>query len=250
MVYYFYMHNDETQKPVVNLPAKELNIEPITLHEVEDEMHKRVSLIDKEFNRGFDFIKTQKKSVTFFGSARLNENSEHYKRATRIAHKLSNAGFSIMTGGGPGIMEAANRGAFEAEGPSLGLNIKLPHEQVRNPYVTEDAEFYYFFIRKVMLSFSAEAYIFFPGGFGTCDEFFEILTLVQTRKIENVPIFLVGNEYWGAVKQFMIDHMLKLGTIEKDDIDLFTITEDEDKIVEAISKVPIRDGVRLHHKSI
>jgi len=243
------MHNEESDKPIVNLPAKELNIEPITLHEIEDEMHKRVSLIDQEFNRGFDFIKTQPRTVTFFGSARLKEDNEHYQRARRIALKLAQAGFSVVTGGGPGIMEAANRGAFEAEGRSLGLNIKLPHEQVRNPYVTDDVEFYYFFIRKVMLSFSAEAYVFFPGGFGTCDEFFEILTLVQTKKIENVPIFLVGNAYWSSLKQFMIDNMLTNKTIDKDDLNLFTITEDEDMIVEAIKKVPTRDGVRLHHKA-
>lgn len=241
------MHNDESDKPIVNLPAKELNIEPITLLEIEDEMKKRVSLIDKEFNRGFDFIKNQPKSVTFFGSARLPESNEHYQRARRIAAKLAALGFSVMSGGGPGIMEAANRGAFEAEGRSLGLNIKLPHEQVRNPYVTDDVEFYYFFIRKVMLSFSAEAYLFFPGGFGTMDEFFEILTLVQTKKIVRVPIFLVGNEYWGALKQLMIDQLLTNKTIDKDDLDLFTITEDEDMIVEAVKKVPIRDGVRLHH---
>jgi uncharacterized protein (TIGR00730 family) len=242
------MQNEEAQKKVVNLPAKELNIEPITLYEVEDEVKKRVSLIDQEFNRGFDFIKNQPKSVTFFGSARLPETSEHYQRARRLASKLAKLGYAVVSGGGPGIMEASNRGAFEVEGQSLGLNIKLPHEQVRNPYVTDAVDFYYFFIRKVMLSFSAEAYVFFPGGFGTCDEFFEIVTLVQTKKIENVPIFLVGNEFWGDLKQFMVNQMLKNKTIQPDDLNLFTITEDEDAIVEAIKKVPIRTGVRLHHK--
>jgi uncharacterized protein (TIGR00730 family) len=243
------MQNEEAQKKIVNLPAKELNIEPITLHEVEDEVKKRVSLIDQEFNRGFDFIKNQPKSVTFFGSARLPETSEHYQRARRLASKLAKLGYAVVSGGGPGIMEASNRGAFEVEGQSLGLNIKLPHEQVRNPYVTDAVDFYYFFIRKVMLSFSAEAYVFFPGGFGTCDEFFEIVTLVQTKKIENVPIFLVGNEFWTDLKQFMINQMLKNKTIQPDDLNLFTITEDEDAIVEAIKKVPIRTGVRLHHKA-
>jgi uncharacterized protein (TIGR00730 family) len=243
------MHNEEAQKPIVNLPAKDLPIEPITLHEVDEEVRKRVSLIDKEFNRGFDFIKTQPKSVTIFGSARLPEASEHYQRARRIASKLAEVGFCVMTGGGPGIMEAGNRGAFEADGRSLGLNIKLPHEQVRNPYLNDTVDFYYFFIRKVMLSFSAEAYLFFPGGFGTMDEFFEILTLVQTNKIEKVPIFLVGNEYWGALKKhIMIDQMLKLEMIDEEDLNLFTITEDEDMIVDAIKKVPIRDGVRFTYK--
>jgi uncharacterized protein (TIGR00730 family) len=242
------MQNDEAQKPIVNVPATELNIEPITLHEIEDEMKKRVSMIELEFNRGFDFIKTQSKSITFFGSARLPEDNEHYQRARRIAAKLSELKFSILSGGGPGIMEAANRGAFEAEGPSLGLNIKLPHEQVRNPYVTDMVEFYYFFVRKVMLSFSAEAYLFFPGGFGTFDEFFEILTLVQTHKIEKVPIFLVGSEFWNPLKQFLVDYMLKNKTIDPSDLELFIISDDEDAIVEAIKNAPIRDGVRLHHR--
>jgi uncharacterized protein (TIGR00730 family) len=242
------MQNDEAQKPVVNLPAKELNIEPITLKEIEDEMKKRVSLIDQEFNRGFDFIKNQKKSVTFFGSARLEEHNTYYQKARSIAAKLSGLGYSVVTGGGPGIMEAANRGAFEAQGMSLGLNIKLPHEQVRNPYVNDVVEFYYFFVRKVMLSFSAEAYLFFPGGFGTQDEFYEIITLVQTKKIEPIPIFLIGNDYWNPMKQFMIDHMLQHNMIDKEDLDLFTITEDEDLIIDTIKNTPIRDGVRLHYK--
>jgi uncharacterized protein (TIGR00730 family) len=241
------MQNEEAQKPIVNLPAKHLNIEPITLTEIEDEMKKRVSLIDQEFKRGFDFIKNQKKSVTFFGSARLPETNEHYQRARRIATNLSKLGYSIVTGGGPGIMEAANRGAFEAEGASLGLNIKLPHEQVRNPYVTDVVEFYYFFIRKVMLSFSAEAYLFFPGGFGTMDEFFEIITLIQTKKIEPVPIFLVGNEFWGATKQLLIDQMLTNKTIDKEDLELFVITEDEDLIIDTVKKAQLRDDIRVHH---
>lgn len=243
------MQNEDAQKPIVNLPAKELNIEPITLSEIEEEMKKRVSLIELEFNRGFDFIKSQPKSVTFFGSARLKESNPYYQKARSLASKLSKSGYSIVTGGGPGIMEGANRGAFEAEGRSLGLNIKLPHEQVRNPYVTDVLDFYYFFVRKVMLSFSAEAYVFFPGGFGTMDEFFEILTLVQTKKIVKIPIFLVGNEYWSALKQYMTEHMLKNGTIDKYDLELFHITEDEEFITETIKKVPVRDGVRLHHKA-
>lgn len=239
------MNKEENQKPILNLPTKQLPIQPITLHEVDEDMRKRVSVINKEFKTGFDFIKNQPKSVTFFGSSRLPESNEHYQRARRIANKLGKLGYSIVSGGGPGIMEAANRGAFETEGRSLGLNIKLPHEQVHNPYATDAVEFYYFFVRKVMLSFAAEAYIFFPGGFGTFDEFFEILTLVQTRKIESVPIFLVGNEYWNAMKQhIMIDQMLKNNTIDKEDLDLFMITEDEDAIVDAIQKVPVRAGVR------
>ncbi len=237
--------NEDVQKPVVNLQSNQLPIEPITLHEVEEEIGKRVSTIDAEFNRGFEFIKDQPKSVTFFGSARLPETNEYYQKARSIGNKLAKEGYSIVTGGGPGIMEAGNRGAFEAEGRSLGLNIKLPHEQVRNPYLTDSVEFYYFFTRKVMMSFSAEAYIFFPGGFGTLDEFFEIITLVQTNKIECVPIILVGNDYWNDLFAYIKKQMLPLKMIEPSDLDLVTITEDEDQIVDIVKKVPIRVGVRL-----
>lgn len=239
------MKNEDGQKTVVNLPPNKLPITPITLKEIDEDMRNRVSVINKEFVTGFDFIKNQPKSVTFFGSSRLPETSEHYQRARRIANRLAKFGYSIVSGGGPGIMEAANRGAFEAEGRSIGFNIKLPHEQVRNPYAADVVDFYYFFVRKVMLSFAAEAYIFFPGGFGTFDEFFEILTLVQTRKIEKVPIFLVGNEYWNAMKQhIMIDQMLTNKTIDKEDLDLFVITEDEELIVDSVQKAPVRNGVR------
>lgn len=242
--------NEESQKPVVNLPAKDLNIEPITLHEVEEENEKRLSLIDKEFSRGFDFIKGQTKSVTFFGSARFPEDNEHYQRARRIASKLSSLGYSIISGGGPGIMEGANRGAFEVEGRSLGLTIKLPSEQVRNPYLTDTVDFYYFFTRKVMLAFSAEAYLFFPGGYGTFDELFEILTLIQTKKIEKVPVILVGNEFWKSLETFMRDQMLtKNKTVDESDFELYKIIEDEDEIVELIKATPIRTGARLKHTS-
>ena len=240
------MPNEESEKPVVNLPAKDLPIEPITLQEIDEETKKRVSLIDHEFKRGFDFIKNQPKSVTFFGSARFGENNEHYKRSERIAARLSGLGFAILTGGGPGIMEAANRGAFEAEGRSLGLNIKLPHEQARNPYLTDSLDFYYFFTRKVMLTFSAEAYLFFPGGFGTFDEFFEILTLVQTKKIERVPLILVGTDFWKPLQHFMEEYMLNNnGTIDKEDMSFFTITQNEDEIVDIIKNVSVRNGVRF-----
>lgn len=241
--------NEDTQKPIVNLPTKDLNIEPITLHEVEEETKKRVSLINHEFNRGFDFIKNQPKTVTFFGSARLAETNKYYMIARSMAHKISTLGYSIVTGGGPGIMEAANRGAFEAEGRSLGLNIKLPHEQVRNPYLTDSVDFYYFFVRKVMMSFSAEAYIFFPGGFGTLDELFEIMTLVQTNKIEKIPVILIGTEFWNPLVTYLKENMLeKNQTIDAEDLSLFIVTDSEDEVLDIIKKVPIRDGVRFTYK--
>jgi uncharacterized protein (TIGR00730 family) len=240
--------NEDAKKSVVNLPPKQLNIQPITLNEVDEEVKKRVSLIDNEFSRGFDFIKGQPKTVTFFGSARFTEDNEHYQRARRIAYKIAKLGYTIISGGGPGIMEGANRGAFEAEGRSIGFTIKLPHEQVRNPYITDAVDFYYFFTRKVMMTFSAEAYIVFPGGFGTFDELFEIMTLVQTKKIERVPVILVGSSFWQPLYTFIVDQMLeKNKTVDKDDLKLFTITDDEDLVVDIINKAPIRDGVRLNH---
>lgn len=241
--------NSNKEKPILNLPAKQLPIRPITLQEVEQEIHKRVSLIKKEFVMGFEFIKNRPKSVTFFGSARLPEDSEYYSLARRIGFRIAKLGYTVVTGGGPGIMEGVNRGCFEAGGRSLGLNIKLPNEQSRNPYLTDTADFYYFFIRKVMMSFSAEAYVFFPGGFGTFDELFEILTLVQTKKIEKVPVILVGSGYWRKLETFMIEEMLnKLNTIDKQDLDLYTIVDSENEIEEIVKNIPVRFGVRFTYK--
>jgi len=146
-----------------------------------------------------------------------------------------------VTGGGPGIMEAANRGANDAGGPSLGLNIELPAEQVINPYVTESSSFKYFFARKTALSFAAEAYIFYPGGFGTLDEFFEIVTLIQTKKIHRIPVILVGSDFWEPLHSFISDVLrLKHGTISKSDIDLYRITDDHTEIIKLIEKAPTR----------
>jgi uncharacterized protein (TIGR00730 family) len=153
--------------------------------------------------------------------------------------------YSVLSGGGGGIMEASNRGAFEAGGTSLGLNIQLPREQHINAYTSKSLEVSYFFVRKVALSFAAEAYIFFPGGFGTLDEFFEIITLIQTKKIPRVPVILYGNEYWGNLKKFIEETVLnKENAIHKEDLDIFTITEDNDKIIELIKKTPVRVSIK------
>lgn len=231
---------EEAPKPDVSVP--------ITLHQIEDEIKKRVSYIDKEFTEGFEFIKNQPKSITIFGGARAKPADPYYQKARSLAHKLSKEGYSVITGGGPGIMEGANLGAFEGGGESVGLTIKLPHEQNRNNFLTHSLDFYYFFVRKVMLSFSAEAYIFFPGGFGTLDELFEILTLVQSNKIEKVPIFLVGSEYWNGLETFLKEKMLaEMHAISESDLELYKIIDDEESIVEMIKKVPIRNGVRVQY---
>ena len=207
---------------------------------------KRVAEISREFTEGFDFLADYSKSVTFFGANQFRENNPYYADARKLAsYIVEKLGYSIFSGGGPGIMEAANRGAFEAGGNSLGLLIKLPEGQITNKYITKSFDSYYFFVRKVLLSFSAEAFIFFPGGFGTLDEFFEILTLVQTKKIVDIPIICVGSEYWNKLKKFMEEEQLSRGAITAEDLNLFHIVDDHDKIIEIIKKVPARSSLPL-----
>lgn len=218
---------------------------PITLLEISEAAKKRVTLITQEFTNGFEFVKNYPRSVTFFGSARTKEDESYYNKARELAGRIvKELRYSVTTGGGPGIMEAANRGAFEAGGNSLGLTIELPNEQLDNKYLTDKEDFHYFFSRKVCLSFSAEAYIFFPGGFGTLDEFLEILTLVQTNKIPKAPMILVGTSFWTPLEQFFKGIPLENKMIEEKDLSLYTITDDEDEILKIIKSAPIRLGLK------
>ncbi|MAF13705.1 MAG: TIGR00730 family Rossman fold protein [Parcubacteria group bacterium] len=231
------------KKEILNLPSVKLPIKPLTSQDIDKDIQRRVSKINKELKGGFDFIKSHPKSVTFFGSARLKKDSPYYQKAIRLGERLVKLGYSLVTGGGPGIMEAGNQGAMKGYGQSVGLTIKLPGEQVRNPYLTNFFNFHYFFTRKVCLTFSAEAYVYFPGGFGTLDEFFEILTLVQTNKIEKVPIILVGREFWQPLHSFMERNVYrKKAMISKEDMKFYRIVDDENKIIEIIKKAPIRRG--------
>lgn len=198
---------------------------------------RRVSQISREFTGGFEFLADYEKSVTFFGANQFREGNPYYENARELASRVvKELNCPVISGGGPGIMEAANRGAYEASGDSLGLLITLPDGQVTNKYITKSFSSYYFFVRKVLLSFSAEAFIFFPGGFGTLDEFFEILTLVQTRKIADVPIICVGSEYWNELKEFMKREQLSRGVIKPEDLNLFQIIDDHAEIIEIIKK--------------
>ncbi len=229
---FYIMDEKNTQKPHYQI---------LTVKKVDDILNKKIEVIEKEFRQGFDFIKKHEKTVTFFGSARNPENDPDYINARNLAKRIvTEIGYAVVTGGSVGIMEAANRGAFEAGGQSLGLNIKLPNEQNTNPYITSGMEFEYFFSRKVCLSFSAEAYVYFPGGFGTLDELFEILTLVQTQKIAPVPIILVGTYFWNDLDQFIKNQLLKNKKISSEDINLYTITDNHDEIIEIIKNAPIR----------
>jgi len=186
----------------------------------------RVFRIMSEFVSGFDLLRKYGLAATFFGSARTEVGDPYYKEAEELAAKLSKKGFAIITGGGPGIMEAANVGAFKSRGTSIGLNIELGTEQKLNDYVNEKNSFEFFFSRKVMLAYASEVYIYFPGGFGTMDEFFEILTLVQTKKIEQIPIILYGKEYWDPLVKWMKQDLLKTHkTISKEDLELFVVVD-------------------------
>lgn len=233
-------------KKKLNLPSYKVTKEPLTLEEVRAESCKlpepdgRLNKINEEFVRGLSFIKQYPHSVTFYGSARFEEDHPLYQKARSLAYRIvKELGHSVVTGGGPGIMEAANRGANEAGGDSLGLNIELPHEQIVNPYVKDSVEFYYFFSRKVALSFSANAYIYFPGGYGTMDEFSEILELVQTKKIPEVPLVLVDSAFWRPLDMFFKNTLYQdYKTIHLEDTGLYKITDDEDEILEIIKNAP------------
>jgi uncharacterized protein (TIGR00730 family) len=189
----------------------------------------RIFRIMSEFVSGFDILRKYSTAATFFGSARLNPKDPIYKAAEELASKLAKKGFTIITGGGPGIMEAANVGAFKVGGRSVGLNIQLPMEQKLNPYVTQSESFHFFFSRKVMLAFASEVYVYFPGGFGTLDELLEIVTLIQTKKISRLPVVLYGKEFWMPLMQYFEKTLLKqYGTISREDLDLFHIVDSVD----------------------
>ncbi|PZR61682.1 MAG: TIGR00730 family Rossman fold protein [Chloroflexi bacterium] len=187
-----------------------------------------------EFVEGFDALAGIGPAVSVFGSARVRRSDPTYATARKLARRLVKEGFAIITGGGPGIMEAANRGAREAGGLSIGCNIELPFEQGLNEYVDLGMEFRYFFVRKTMFVKYAEAFCIFPGGFGTLDELFESLTLIQTGKVEHFPVVLFGTDYWGGLLKWIRTRPLEEGKISPEDLDLLTVTDDIDEAAAAI----------------
>ena len=208
-----------------------------------NEKEVRICAMDEEFRQGMNTIEETGRAVTFFGSARTPVDDPFYQKAKRLAERVAKeTDLAVVTGGGPGIMGAGNEGAFKAGGESIGFTIKLPMEQTTNPFVTHEVPFYYFFTRKVSMTFAADAFLAFPGGFGTIDEISEVLTLVQTGKMEKIPIILVGVEFWTPLVDFFRNTMLeKYKTISPEDMDLFIVTDDEDLIIETIKKAPTRE---------
>jgi uncharacterized protein (TIGR00730 family) len=233
--------NKNSRKKELLVPAKEL---PTFAHPKDwrHSYHWRIFRIMAEFVEGFQFLADFKKTVTFFGSARFKEDNHWYKVAHELGRLLGKAGYGVVTGGGPGIMEAGNRGVVDGGGDSIGLNIQLPYEQRINPWVKKPRGFHYFFTRKVMLSFSAQAYVFFPGGYGTLDEVFEILTLVQTKKIyDRIPIILVGKDFWGDLDNWMKKKLLdQYQTIDPEDLKLYHVVDTAKEAFAIIKKSKLR----------
>lgn len=209
----------------------------------------RLFRIMAELVSGFEFLKRYTKAVSIFGSARCGAEDGVYKEVSDLAGKLAGDGFAVVTGGGPGVMEAANRGAYEAGGQSVGLNITLPKEQSINRYVTESESFKYFFTRKVMLSAASQVYIFFPGGYGTLDELFEMLTLIQTKKIAPIPVILVHREFWEPLIAWVRENVLeKHGAISPGDLNLFSIVDSADEAYELIRESLEKGTLHTHEQ--
>ena len=195
----------------------------------------RVFRIMGEFVEGFDDLATLTRGISIFGSARTAPDDPDYKAAEETAALLVRAGFAVITGGGPGIMEAGNRGAFQAGGTSVGCNIELPFEQKPNPYQTLSLKFKYFFVRKMMFVKYSQAFIIFPGGFGTLDELFESLTLIQTHKIRDFPVVMFGSRYWGGLMDWIREVALKEGKVSVADLQLLHLTDSPAEVVQIIS---------------
>ncbi|MFH1564928.1 MAG: TIGR00730 family Rossman fold protein [bacterium] len=215
----------------------------------------RIFKIMAEFVSGFEFISKYEKAVTFFGSARSGFKDKLYQEVTKLAYDLSKEGFAVISGGGPGVMEAANKGAYEAGGKSVGINIKLTDSsgtEKRNQYVKEAESFEYFFIRKTILSFASQVYIFFPGGFGTLDELFEIITLIQTKKIKPIPVILVNKEYWQPLFGWINETIYnKNKAIDKDDMNIYHLVNNADEAFKLIKKLMQRRiAMRLYEDNI
>lgn len=221
----------------------EQKITPLTAEQINENIEETIKQIGKEFQDGFTFLKKYPKSVSIFGSARFPIDDKHYIQAVELSERIvKDLNYAIITGGGPGIMQACNQGARMAKGTSLGFTINLPREQARNEFVDESIDFKYFFTRKALLTFSAEAFVFFPGGFGTFDELFGILTLIQTNKIPRVPVILIGKDFWNPVNEFIKSQMLDTHhSISKGDMEIYHMTDSVDDALAIIKKAEVSE---------
>jgi uncharacterized protein (TIGR00730 family) len=207
----------------------------LSADEKAEDLERQVQMIADEFRQGFEAVdRIDRPAVTIFGSARIRPDDPLYAQARDAARRFTSKGWAVVTGAGPGVMEAANRGAKEADGLSVGFNIQLPHEQRSNPYVDLSLTFRHFYVRKTMFVKAAEGFVVFPGGFGTADELFEALTLIQTGKIFHFPVVLIGSDYWEELLGWVRNELLADGMISPEDLDLLYVTDDLD---EAVSQV-------------
>lgn len=213
------------------LGSEEELIKKMTIEDLE-----RINAYSKDLAAGLRMVRTFPQGVTVFGSARLAEDNKYCKMAKQLGEELAKNGHAVITGGGPGIMEAVSKGSYEIGGRTIGFNIKLAHEQFPNKYLTDCYTFEYFFARKVSLAMAAKVFVFFPGGFGTMDEISEILCLMQENKMPKMPVFLIGADYWSAFDA-VIQKMVELSVINPDDAKIFEITDDIMKVVEAANKI-------------
>lgn len=213
--------------------VRKLTVDDMSVH-VEETW--RVFRIMAEFIDGFEFMSKINKGVSIFGSSHLKPHDKYYKIAEKVAYLLAKEGYDIITGAGPAIMEAANKGARKAGGNSVGLNIHLPSVQAPNKYVDTMLEFRYFFVRKVMFVKYAKAFVIMPGGFGTLDEFFESITLIQTRRIDKFPVVLVGSEYWRGLLDWLHSTVVNKKCIKQADLNLFSVVDEPEDVVVAIKK--------------
>jgi hypothetical protein len=216
------------------MPEKQYLINEMTVRDTWRTFH-----IMAEFVEGFEALAECHPSVSIFGSTRVKPDDEVYQKAERIGQLLAENGFGVITGGGPGVMEAANKGASLAGGKSIGLNIELPLEQMPNPYTNMNLIFHYFFVRKVMFIKYAMAYLILPGGFGTMDELFESITLIQTHKIRPFPVILVGSKYWKGLLDWIKEVVLKEGKISPSDLEILQVTDEPEEIIKIIKKTVI-----------
>jgi uncharacterized protein (TIGR00730 family) len=230
---------DEDQRKPATFDEELLEAESPEVETLESD-ETRIARVDRELERGFDALAHVGPAVSVFGSARTPEGHPEYELARATARLLGEHGFAIITGGGPGIMAAANRGAREADAISIGLDIELPHEEHTNRWVTVPLTFHYFFTRKVMFVRYASAFVVFPGGFGTLDELFESLTLIQTEKIHHFPVVLVGSGYWSGLLDWLRDPLVAQGKADPEDMDLMHVTDDPAEVLRICSEVEHR----------